>query len=66
MNARNPPQSPDPYLHHDADADGSTKAPLLSVVIPVYNEEGILASSIIAPTSASSAAASCAKLSITK
>ncbi|MCA9668859.1 MAG: glycosyltransferase [Myxococcales bacterium] len=48
MNARNPPQSPDPYLHHDADADGSTKAPLLSVVIPVYNEEGILASSIIA------------------
>lgn len=28
--------------------DGDTKAPLLSVVIPVYNEEGILASSVIA------------------
>ncbi|MCB9557237.1 MAG: glycosyltransferase family 2 protein [Deltaproteobacteria bacterium] len=28
--------------------DGSTKAPLLSVVIPVYNEEGIISSSVIA------------------
>lgn len=31
-----------------AEPDGSTKAPLLSAVIPVYNEEGILASSVIA------------------
>lgn len=31
-----------------AQPDGSTTAPLLSVVIPVYNEEGILVTSVVA------------------
>ena len=31
----------------DAAPDGSTKAPMLSAVIPVYNEEGILVSSVL-------------------
>jgi glycosyltransferase involved in cell wall biosynthesis len=34
-------------LDPQANPDGSTSAPLLSVVIPVYNEEGILATSVV-------------------
>jgi len=42
------PGSRELRLVQDERLDGSTVAPMLSVVIPVYNEEGIVASSVIA------------------
>ena len=40
-------QSLSSKLDPNAAPDGSTKAPMLSAVIPVYNEEGILVSSVL-------------------
>lgn len=40
--------APDLKLVRDAQPDGSTTAPMISVVIPVFNEEGILVSSVVA------------------
>lgn len=39
--------TPELKLVHDS-PDGSTTAPMLSVVIPVYNEEGIVVASVVA------------------